>query len=174
MAEKYELTEIDKLHGREAYITYLGGMSIVHNPDSEISASLIGDFAGVERDEADDIILRLAESLIWNGLRDIIIAANPPELRSPIVRAEHNHDEAIINIHEIIDDVCENQAERLVIIDDSIRAIRPMPANDPNLYTQICHSRMGNIYTSRLMGGFMPSMRFRYMLPSRRLSDLGE
>lgn len=172
MAESalYAISETDLVSGRDAYIRYLGGVAVLHNPFSGVAKSLIGDQLVEKSDTSREVITRHAEQMIWDGLTGLAKYANPEDRRSNLSTAEYCFDEVKPNILKIVDSVYSEQPERVDLIDDSFRAIRPNPLIRKVLYGYVCHSRRNKILTDRVLEGFMPSSFFGQTLNGRTLN----
>lgn len=167
--ELWQPTEQDAWRGAEAYIHYIGGVILLHDPESEVSQGIIGQ-AWREAAVTDEEVIVQAEDIMYKGLRVMISMANPPEFRRPISRAEHRHEQALPHIRAMVSHVCEQEARRLDSINPAIRSMRPMPLTDPATYTYICHGRRQKISTRRLLDVFMPAPVFMERLADRALS----
>jgi hypothetical protein len=174
MAEvEWQPNSEDVYAGQEAYIRYIGGVVLLHDPDSDISHGIYGAVLRSER-EGVEAVIRHAENLMYFNLQAFIACANPPDFRSPIVVAEHRHKEALPHIRQMIGLACMEQAVRLDSMNTAVRAIRPNPLADQALYSYLCHGRRHKLSTVRLMDGLMPAPEFAGYLSGRMVHGQGK
>ncbi|MGH7195830.1 MAG: hypothetical protein ACREGA_03565 [Candidatus Saccharimonadales bacterium] len=169
MTELWQPSQEDLASGQESYVRYLGGLAILHEPKGDFAAGLLGvDFFEHDYEEYPEWAVAHAETLMYQGLRGVILAANPPESRSPIAQLEHNYAAAIPHIRQTVASICKLQPERLDQINPTIKIFRPMPAANQSIYKSICHSRLEKIQTEDLLEGFLPAPVFTIILDGKR------
>jgi hypothetical protein len=161
-------SECDARSGQEAYIHYIGGLMLLHDPDSEISQAHIG--LAAQDETFREVVITTAEELMYQGLKGIILHASPPE-RRPVSLAESAHEETLPTIWNIVDEACTRQESRLNVISPAIAVGRPMPLIDLAIYKAICHGRRKNLQTRKLMGMFMPDPWLAPALKGRHLPE---
>lgn len=167
-AELWTPSAEDMESGQDAYIRYIGGLMLLHDPENDVSQGVIGD-AWREATVTDEEVVVQAENIMYRSLRIMIFRTNPPDFRSPLSSAESRHDQASPHIRSIVAKVCESKAKRLDEINPAIKSMRPMPLADPAIYAYLCHGRRYKIQTRRLLDDFMPAPLFSSILAGRVL-----
>jgi hypothetical protein len=152
--------------GQESYIRYIGGLMLLHDPDSLMSQALMGTLP--PGPESTLAVVEHAEALMYHGLKEMIVVANPPEYH-PVSRAENRHAQALPVLRDIVDATCDQHTERLEAINFAITVARPMPLARQGLYKAICHGRRDKISTSSLMDVFIPNTWFKPVIAGRHI-----
>ncbi len=165
-AELWTPSAEDMYGGREAYVRYIGGVILLHDPECAVAQGIYGDTMR-STDAGTEDVIRQAEDIMYFSLQTIITNANVPERRKPISEAEKFHSHALPYIRRMVEGACEIHAERLDAINPAVRAMRPNPLADPSVYSYLCHSRRYKLSTIRLMDGLMPAPEFAGMLAGR-------
>lgn len=155
----------DLILGHESYFQYATGVAIINNP-----IELAPMFS--ERSDPDEILVH-AERLMFDGLKGVIRYASSDEDRSHLAKLEKCFDKAVEPMNIIVQSAYEIMGERLRDLNPMLQIIRPNPVLDRIVYGYVCHGRLNNIRTERLLGGMMPSVVFNELLsPSRTLSAI--
>lgn len=159
----------DQRAGQEAYIRYLGGVALLHDPESELAQSIVGSHVQLDTYEGMNAAVRHAETVMFHNLQDVVRMANPPDFRTPLSSAERRYKEALPHIHQIVDSTFQSQGGRLEVLDTALQLIRPMPLVKEAMYKHVCHPHREKIRTLRLMDDIMVDPRFISIVSDRFL-----
>lgn len=168
VAEEWRPSDVDHWVGREAYLHYLGGVVLLHDPESQLAQGIIGE---VWHDSvaSNEVVVAQAEDIMYHGLQTMITVANPPQFRSPITMAEPRYDESMPHIRDIVVATFQDESERLEHMNPGFWMMRPMPLRSPAVYRHICHGRRQLLTTRRLLDGYMAAPVFLDIVAGRHL-----
>lgn len=150
--------------GQESYIDYLGGLALVHTPDSTFSQHLLG-----QSSREPEAILAHAERVMVSGLRGVIWAANPPEPRGGLVQAEGNYSVALPHMQYTIKSAFDTHGKRIDTINDMFFTLQPTPVLSGTVYKHLCHGRGNLLLTTMLLGAYPPAGVFEALVAGRHV-----
>jgi hypothetical protein len=157
--EIWKPNEYDKILACQGYVQYATSISILNDP---VEYKQLHGQEVVNEDNRERIYLH-AHDMMLNGLKSVIKYANPPELRSKLLKMEKVFEDALPNMIDTVNDSYKNHGDRLDKINPWLRILRPLPITEKIIYGYVCHSRVEKLPASILMGGFMMNEVF---LPS--------
>ncbi len=160
-------TEAEQIQASEAYIRYLLGTTMLHDPHRMRVVHNLDptDSAGCR------LILLYAETLMLNGLKGVIRFSQPAsdDGTRPLSPLEQKFDRALPNMQATVARTYETENERLTLLNSGLDLLRPAPMTDRVIYNYICHGRLDHIRTLRLMDLLLPASEFTPLLSQRTL-----
>lgn len=160
----YDLAPEELRLGEEAYLRYLGGVSMLHDTSTEFALDLCAaDIA--------DAYIATAEQLMYSGARRLIRTANL-RLISEAAEMEKNYATVLPRMWHIVDNTYIDLGARLAHLGEAITVLRPAAFTDEKIYHHLTHPRKDKLQTQRLMDSVSPSPLVAESLQRRTLKTM--
>jgi hypothetical protein len=133
----------------DAYGKYIEGLSILTHP--ELLGIELRSENGSERGSKD---VDLAQSLIWNGLRQIILYTNHPANRAPLLKAAPHYVEALKLAEALPDQWLEEASSGYNPVSIALAFGRPLPIRNVRTYRLIARNEKNEVKVRETLDTF--------------------
>jgi hypothetical protein len=166
MPELYAPSPGEKIQAQEAYIRYMTGAVLLHDPDGTHSIHR----RDISKEDQLEEMVAYSEHLMLMGLQDVLRLAHGPSERQNLGDLEGKFECALPNMQETVTRTFDLERERVDALSPALWIIRPAPMVSCSVYKVICHSRKEKLKTKRLVDDLSIDSRIAPYIEGRNLA----
>jgi hypothetical protein len=146
--------------GSEAYIRYLGGVSVIHNPYET------PELHNLDPRHEGELLVRDGVQRMLDGIRGVISYANPPAPRGGRqglnrLQSSSHYIRALPFMLEMADVAYAEHGDRIRDLSRALSSLRPMAMIDRDVYGKVCKGQFDHLHIDQLLDRVAPARHLR-------------